>query len=245
MKKIKKSTGLTLALLIYVSATAAYFLPRNTEISDTEKYVTVAASYLIVFVLWLVLRKKEALQRKRFEEDNINNIDYSLKKQNKMKKLALFVCLLVVTVAAQAQFEKGKWIVNPSVTGLELSHDTGTDKTSFGLEAKGGAFLLDNVALLVHAGASWNTGGSDIDVYTLGVGGRYYFDKVGVFLGADVNVDRWDWGHDLDDTKFSFGLEAGYAFFLTRTVTIEPAAYWNINDDRSKFGLKVGFGFYF
>lgn len=39
MKKIKKSTGLTLALLIYVSATAAYFLPRNTEISDTEKYV--------------------------------------------------------------------------------------------------------------------------------------------------------------------------------------------------------------
>lgn len=32
MKKIKKSTGLTLALLIYVSATAAYFLPRNTEI---------------------------------------------------------------------------------------------------------------------------------------------------------------------------------------------------------------------
>ena len=59
MKKIKKSTGLTLALLIYVSATAAYFLPRNTEISDTEKYVTVAASYLIVFVLWLVLFFKE------------------------------------------------------------------------------------------------------------------------------------------------------------------------------------------
>lgn len=128
------------------------------------------------------------------------------------EKLALFVCLLVVTVAAQAQFEKGKWILNPSITGLEFSHDTGTDKTSFGLEAKGGAFLLDNVALLVHAGAAWNSGGSDLDVYTLGVGGRYYFDKIGVYLGADVNVDRWNWGHDLDDTKFSFGLEAGYAF---------------------------------
>ena len=152
-----------------------------------------------------------------------------------MKKLALFVCLLVVTVAAQAQFEKGKWILNPSITGLEFSHDTGTDKTSFGLEAKGGAFLLDTRAMLSH----------ELYVYTLGVGGRYYFDKIGVYLGADVNVDRWDWGHDLDDTKFSFGLEAGYAFFLTRTVTIEPAAYWNINDDRSKFGLKVGFGFYF
>ena len=69
MKKFKKYTGLTVALLIYVSATAAYFLPRNTEISDTEKYVTVIASYVIVLVLWLVLRKKEELQRKRREED--------------------------------------------------------------------------------------------------------------------------------------------------------------------------------
>lgn len=161
-----------------------------------------------------------------------------------MKKLALVVCLLVATVAAQAQFEKGKWILNPSITGLDLSHDTGTDKTSFGFQAKGGAFLIDNVALLVNAGASWNYSGSDVDLYTVGVGGRYYFDKIGVYLGADINLDRWDWGGD-DDTKFSFGLEAGYAFFLSRTVAIEPAAYWNINDDRSKFGVKVGFGFYF
>ena len=69
MKKFKKSTGLTVALLIYVSATAAYFLPRNTEISNTEKYITVIASYVIVLVLWLLLRKKEELQRKRREED--------------------------------------------------------------------------------------------------------------------------------------------------------------------------------
>ena len=68
MKKLKKSTGLTVALLIYVSA---YFLPRNTEISNTEKYVTVIASYVIVLALWLVLRKKEELQRKRREEDKI------------------------------------------------------------------------------------------------------------------------------------------------------------------------------
>ena len=71
MKKFKKSTGLTVALLIYVSATAAYFLPRNTEISNTEKYVTVIASYVIVLALWLVLRKKEELQRKRREEEKI------------------------------------------------------------------------------------------------------------------------------------------------------------------------------
>ena len=70
MKKFKKASGLKLALPTYVSATAASFLPPNTDISDTEKYVTVAASYLIVLVLCLVLRQKEALERKRFEEDN-------------------------------------------------------------------------------------------------------------------------------------------------------------------------------
>ena len=38
--KIKKSTGVALAFLIYVSVTAAYLLPRNTEIGQTEKVVT-------------------------------------------------------------------------------------------------------------------------------------------------------------------------------------------------------------
>ena len=74
MKKIKKSTGVTLALLIYVSVTAAYLLPRNTEVSDTEKYVTLAVSYVIVFALWLVLRKKEKMQQRRCEEEHYNNL---------------------------------------------------------------------------------------------------------------------------------------------------------------------------
>ena len=61
MKKLKKSSALSLALLIYITATAAYFLPRNTEISVTEKYLTVVASYVIVLLLWLVLRKNERM----------------------------------------------------------------------------------------------------------------------------------------------------------------------------------------
>lgn len=71
--KIKKSTGVALAFLIYVSVTAAYLLPRNTEIGQTEKVVTVAGSYVIVLLLWLVLRKKEQLceQRKK-DEDSIH-----------------------------------------------------------------------------------------------------------------------------------------------------------------------------
>lgn len=74
MKKLKKSTWVTLALLIYVSVTAAYLLPRNTEVSDTEKYITLAISYVIVFILWLVLRQKKKLQQRRREEEHYTNL---------------------------------------------------------------------------------------------------------------------------------------------------------------------------
>lgn len=74
MKKVKKSTWVVAALLVYVSATAAYLLPRNTEISQTEKYVTLAVSYIIVLALWLVLKKKEQLQQRRREREHYDNL---------------------------------------------------------------------------------------------------------------------------------------------------------------------------
>lgn len=77
-KKVKKSTWISLALLIYVSAMAVYFLPRNTEIGDTEKYVTLGVAYVIVALLWFVLRKKEIFQEKRREEkesDKFKNVE--------------------------------------------------------------------------------------------------------------------------------------------------------------------------
>ena len=65
-KKIKKSTWMPLALFVYTTAMAAYFLPKNTEISDTEKWITFGASYLIIALLWYVLRLKE----RRLEQYN-------------------------------------------------------------------------------------------------------------------------------------------------------------------------------
>ena len=65
-KKIKKSTWMPLALLAYTTGMAIYFLPKNSEISDTEKWTTCGASYLIIGLLWYVLRLKE----KRMEQRN-------------------------------------------------------------------------------------------------------------------------------------------------------------------------------
>lgn len=65
MRKYRKSTWMPVALLVYVTAMAVYFLPRNTEIGDTEKYLTVGLSYVIIALLWLVLRQKEKVQARR------------------------------------------------------------------------------------------------------------------------------------------------------------------------------------
>ena len=65
MKKYKKSTWLCGALFLYVTAMAIYLVPRNHTIGEMEKYVTIAVSYVIVLLLWLVLRKKEKLAERR------------------------------------------------------------------------------------------------------------------------------------------------------------------------------------
>ena len=80
-----------------------------------------------------------------------------------MKKLALAICLLLASIAAQAQFEKGTMILNPSVTGLDFSYSK-NDDAKFGIGAQAGTFLADGFALMVNAGADWS---QPVDIYTL------------------------------------------------------------------------------
>lgn len=68
-RKIRKSTWLSLALFAYMTIMALYFLPKNTELDTTRKWLTLGAGYLIVLVLWLVMRKKENMRRKHWDDD--------------------------------------------------------------------------------------------------------------------------------------------------------------------------------
>ena len=71
MRKYKKSTWLPVALFIYTTIMAVYIIPRNTEIGNAEKYVTIGVSYLIIALLWIVLRKQE--KRREQEGQNMEN----------------------------------------------------------------------------------------------------------------------------------------------------------------------------
>lgn len=160
-----------------------------------------------------------------------------------MKKFILILCLLCLTMAAKAQFEQGKWIVNPSLTGLNLS-DSEISGKNIGVGGQVGAFLLDNAALMVGVGAQWT---DPIDVYYTNVGARYYFSTTGVYLGAGLKLNKWK-SYGSSFTNYSSYAELGYAFFITRTITIEPVVFYDLsfkNSDYSELGFKVGFGIYF
>lgn len=67
-RKFKKSFWMPFIFFLYTTAMAIYFLPRNTELSDKEKWGTIGMSYVVVALLWWVLRKKEKLMEKRNQE---------------------------------------------------------------------------------------------------------------------------------------------------------------------------------
>ena len=147
MKKYRKSIWLPVALLVYTTAMAVYFIPRNTEISDTEKYLTVGLSYMIIALLWIVLRKKEKAEERR--ERDLENKKITIKRQHYEENLVSLMLLVMTALSAHAQFEKEVWYVNASLTGLDLSHSK-NEGTNFGFALTGGAFVADNVAVLLN-----------------------------------------------------------------------------------------------
>ena len=81
------------------------------------------------------------------------------------------------------------------------------------------------------------------DYVSVGAQGRYYIIQNGLYLGAGVKL-----AHTGSYNDVMPGVEVGYAFFLSRTVTIEPAIYYDQSfknhSDFSTVGLRVGIGVY-
>lgn len=150
---------------------------------------------------------------------------------------------LVMTLSASAQFEKDKFYVGASLTGLDLSYN-GKNNLNLGLSAKLGYLVEDNWMVLAEAGFQ-HTGDKEVpDQVYASLGGRYYIIQNGLFLGANAKLIHAS--HDYNDVMP--GVEVGYAFFLSRTVTIEPSIYYQQSfknhSEYSTFGLKIGLGIY-
>ena len=94
-----------------------------------------------------------------------------------MKKLAMMIVALAMTVAAQAQyygykttpFHQDKYYIGASVSGLDL-HYNSVDDFTLGLNATAGYFVFDN--WLVSATAGFNTNGQADDSFSIGGGAQ-------------------------------------------------------------------------
>lgn len=160
----------------------------------------------------------------------------------RIKKIAVVALGLMVSVGAHAQFESGKQYCGASLTGLNLSYN-GSEELSLGIQAKAGYFFEDDMMLLAQAEYKHSGLEGVKDYWALGAQGRYYIEQNGVYLGAGVKLIHTGSYNDVMP-----GVEVGYAFFVSKQVTIEPAVYYDQSfknhSDYSTVGVKVGIGIY-
>lgn len=159
-----------------------------------------------------------------------------------MKKIFMLLTALMLTLSASAQFEEGKKYAGASLSGFDLSYN-GIKELSLGVSGKVGYFAADNLMLLGEVG--YQHDGKDAShQFSVGAGGRYYIIQNGIFLGANCKFVHGSGGYN----DLMPGVEVGYAFFVSRTVTIEPSLYYQQSfkkhSDYSTIGLNIGFGIY-
>lgn len=160
----------------------------------------------------------------------------------RIKKIAVVALGLMVSVGAHAQFESGKQYCGASLTGLNLSYN-GSEELSLGIQAKAGYFFEDDMMLLAQAEYKHSGLEGVKDYWALGAQGRYYIEQNGIYLGAGMKLIHTGGYNDVMP-----GVEVGYAFFVSKQVTIEPAVYYDQSfknhSDYSTVGVKVGIGIY-
>ena len=160
----------------------------------------------------------------------------------RIKKIAVVALGLMVSVGAHAQFESGKQYCGASLTGLNLSYN-GSEELSLGIQAKAGYFFEDDMMLLAQAEYKHSGLEGVKDYWALGAQGRYYIEQNGIYLGAGMKLIHTGSYNDVMP-----GVEVGYAFFVSKQVTIEPAVYYDQSvknhSDYSTVGVKVGIGIY-
>lgn len=173
-----------------------------------------------------------------------------------MKKLFLSAIALMMVMNINAQkylnstgtpFEEGKFYVGASLSGLGINYSKASE-WSLGLQAKGGYLFLDNWMVLGVLSYINQSSGNAITT-SIGAGARYYFDQIGLYAGVTAKYAHFKMSRfDESTSDFRPEIYAGYAFFLSRHLTIEPELYYEHSfkdTDYSGFGLRLGCGIYF
>lgn len=178
-----------------------------------------------------------------------------------MKKIIMVLFVVVSTNLISAQDKKGtsngqtvkeKWLVEANTsfgngvgsTSFGLVSEDGTVSWNIGAEA--GYFVIDDLAMKV--GFGYGDDGSDMEgstVFAYKLGAKYYvvsqFPFEVSYNGLTIK--------DYDENPSYIGFQAGYAWFLSDTISLEPGIRYNLSlnsdfyDDALQFN--IGFALHF
>ena len=71
MRFLKNPNTTVAVLAAYTAIMYIYLFPKNTEMTNAEKWITVGASAIMLALLWVLLRRRSKLRKER--EEDINN----------------------------------------------------------------------------------------------------------------------------------------------------------------------------
>lgn len=168
----------------------------------------------------------------------------------KTKKSYLLIVLifLLITTRANAQFDKGRYLVGGQGTINSFNpKGNGESNSTVSLTFKGGAFLIKNFALGLNLNFV-NVSSNSYSNLLIGPFLRYYLGDTKLFVEAE-----YDFGNIKGDlqtvSQNVFELELGYAAFINEHVAIEPSFYWNTysvagETQGTNLGINIGFQVY-
>lgn len=173
-----------------------------------------------------------------------------------MKKITLAVLALLGFGSANGQAKvgqvsKGKWLIEANtgfgshVGSTSLSLNSSDGITSYNIGAEGGYFIKDNLALKFGLGYGDNGIAGQENPIAYKIGAKYYFKKM---IPIELSYNGIGIG-SADANPTYLGIQAGYALFLGKNISIEPgfrynkAMYSEYYDNTFQFN--IGFALHF
>jgi hypothetical protein len=174
-----------------------------------------------------------------------------------MKKIIIAGIVFFTSLVAQAQenevqengnqVSKGKWLIEANtgfgqnVGNTSLYFKTTDGITTYNIGLEGGYFIKDNLAIKVGLGYGDDGVSTLTDPIAYKLGLKYYFKSK---IPVEISYNGVGFG-DKDANPTYIGLQAGYAFFLGKNVSVEPGIRYNSAVHKqfydSSFQFNIGF----
>ncbi len=153
------------------------------------------------------------------------------------------------------QTEVGSWLIEANtgfggdggVGSTQFGLTSRDGKTSYNIGLEGGYFVIDDLALKVGLGYGGSSESGSISALTYKIGAKYYISRM---IPVELSYTGVSVSGASENPSY-VGLQAGYALFLGKNVSVEPGLRYNyalLSKDKggiSNLQFNIGFALHF